>query len=215
MSIQGRPTVLRERDSGWNHVLMDIANVISLAISLIALATSGVIALRQTRLAGNANHLALVMTVLQSINGDLPHSEEHLRDGATRLTGPMSDLPQPVRAHAFRIAYEYQTLGYLSRTGIVDRQVLRHLVGVRVVSAWRTLAPVILAERDHYPQRPGFRFFEDLAADCADLDASAVMRRFRLRGMPTGPEATRPAPDQAEDSSGTSGAGRRTLPVRH
>lgn len=162
---------------------MDITALVSLAISLVALATSGLIAVRQAALARNANHLALVTAVMQNVNGDLLHSEDCLRAELTTDSGPLSGLPEPIRGHALRTAYEYQTIGYLSRTGVVDRDVVRHATGVRVVNAWTLLAPAIQSERERNPGRPGFRFFEDLAVECSQMDTSSVMRRFRLRAF--------------------------------
>jgi hypothetical protein len=57
-----------------------------------------------------------VTAATQNASGELLQSEEYLRGHVVEGGVPISDLDEPRRMPAFRVAYQYQTLGNLSRS---------------------------------------------------------------------------------------------------
>lgn len=162
--------------------------IASFIVSLLALAGSLGIGIRQLQMSRGASHLNLSMAFFgQYFDGGFADSEEFVHaeiagfdDGECTLF----TLPEAARMHAVKVANLYQMLGHLSACGVIDGKTFRYMLGVNAVRSWRALSPFILRGRSADPGGVGYRFFEDLAARCAMIDSSATMRRFRLIEMP-------------------------------
>lgn len=159
----------------------------SFIVSLLALAGSLGIGIRQIQMSRGASHLNLSMAFLgQYFEGGFADSEKFVQteiasfdDGECTL----SDLPEAARAHATKIAGLYQMLGHLSACKVIDGNTFRYVLGVNSVRSWHALSPFILRGRSVDPSGIGYRFFEDLAARCSKIDSTTTVRRFRLTEM--------------------------------
>jgi hypothetical protein len=160
----------------------------SFIVSLLALAGSLVIGIRQIQTSRGASHLNLSMAFLsQYFDGGFADSEEFVQTQISRFddgTCTLLTLPEAARIHAIKVAGLYQMLGHLSVSSVIDGDTFRYLLGVNAVKSWQALSPFILRGRGTDPSSVGYRFFEDLAARCAKIDSATTVRRFRLMEMP-------------------------------
>jgi hypothetical protein len=164
---------------------VDAGAVLNLMIATVALIISTAVAARQLLAAKRAGHVEASWQVLNETCGTKFLSDEQYILAALAkehsAAAGLSGLPEPVRSDIQRVAYVYQTIGYLSSLGAIDKKMTRYLVGLRVVSVWQSLAPFIEAERNLHGDRVGFRFFEDLAYRCSGLTVERAVAEFRLR----------------------------------
>jgi hypothetical protein len=163
---------------------VDAVTLINLILAVLALGISGFIAFRQLLTARRANYLTVVLQLLEEMaTSDFLESEEYiLKQLGADHPGDLgvSGLPVDARTRVWKVAYMYQTIGYLSALRAVDRRVVSYLVGVRAVNAWRSLSPFIVAERRINEDGVGFRFFEDLACRCRSATTADAARRYHL-----------------------------------
>jgi hypothetical protein len=167
---------------------MDAAAVANFALAALALAISGVIAVRQLLIARRTNYLAVSLQLLNEMTAaEFLNSEEYVvkRLGEEhRAERGISGLPEPARSKVWRVAYVYQTVGYLAALRAVDRRMIQYLVGLRAANAWRSLSAFVAVERESNSTGVGFRFFEDLASHCVNLSPANAVRPFRLQSFP-------------------------------
>src|SRR5215470_4382810 len=167
---------------------MDPAMVVNFTLATLALTVSGVIAVRQLLISRRANYLAMSLHLLnETTTTEFLNSEEYVvkRLGVEhRAECGISGLPEPARSKVWRVAYMYQTVGYLAVLRAVDRRMVKYLVGVRAANAWRSLSAFIEVERESNSTGVGFRFFEDLASHCVNLTPADAVKQFRLQSFP-------------------------------
>jgi hypothetical protein len=164
---------------------MDAGTIANIGLAALALVISGIIAIRQLFTARRANYLSISLHLLtETTSADFLSSEEYIVNHLNQEHGSengISRLPEPARSQVWRVAYMYQTVGYLAALHVLDRKMTRYLVGLRVVNTWRSLSDFVAVERQVNSNGIGFRFYEDLASRCRDITAAKTSRRFRLR----------------------------------
>lgn len=169
---------------------MDAVSLINLILAGLALTVSGLVAFRQLLVARRTNYLTLVLQLLkETATAEFLDSEDYVirrLPAEHQADAGLSALPPGVRNKVWKVAYLYQTIGYLAALRAVDRRMISYLVGVRAVSAWRSLAPFIVAERRLSTDGVGFRFFEDLACRCRNATTADAARRYQLMSFDIG-----------------------------
>lgn len=162
--------------------------IASFIVSLLALAGSLGIGIRQLQMSRGASHLNLSMAFLnQYFDGGFADSERFVQTQLARFDDgecTLSTLPEAARLHATKVASLYQMLGHLSVCKVLDGNTFRYILGINAVRSWRALNPFISRERSADPDGVGYRFFENLAAGCARIDSTTAVRRFHLIEMP-------------------------------
>jgi hypothetical protein len=163
---------------------MDIA-LASLFVAVIAIILSTATAIRQIHAARSSTHVSLALDVLrQYLEGGFLESEAYVRSSLQDVpVQPLMNMPVETREHVTRVATMYQMVGYLAATKAISPSSARYLFGVNAVQSWNSLRPFIEMQRRADPSSVGYRFFEDLAAGCKDLNPSDTMRTFKLRSF--------------------------------
>ncbi|GAA1259033.1 hypothetical protein GCM10009665_56480 [Kitasatospora nipponensis] len=164
-----------------------LINVVSLIVSIMALAVSGLLALRQLRSAQSANILAMILSGF-SESRDPAYAEAieyvlyRLRDDYPQ---PMSYLAfaEPHKAHVRRVALFFDDLGKLVAHGVVDEKLIIGAYGRSLLRAWTVLAPFVYLERSEH-QRTPMRYFEDLAHRVDRTSPDTVYANLRLGQLP-------------------------------
>ncbi|MFJ3226770.1 hypothetical protein ACIPJS_25985 [Streptomyces sp. NPDC086783] len=169
-------------------------NVISLVISLIALALSGFATIRQLRYARSASDMTLLLEVALSATRDRGFQndqryvltrlrEEHLPDAG------MDALPEQARTATRNVAFMYEYIGIMYALDMVDSRIALGIFHFRIRQVWETLEPYIRAERVAR-QAPFLPFFENMYIRSQDAPAEDILRSLGLcsaRGfMPEG-----------------------------
>ncbi|WP_157881127.1 DUF4760 domain-containing protein [Streptomyces griseoruber] len=131
---------------------MEIA---ALVVSLLALAVSGVVSLRQLRLSQHANALPVVVDLFQEHRGvrlaqarTFVHEELPGYD----LDGGLAGLPDEGRDLVRELAWYYDNLGVLVAHGVVDIEPVSGYLGGSVISVWEHMEPLVRAERTRRAQ---------------------------------------------------------------
>lgn len=154
-------------------------NVLAIAIAAAALLMSSVLAMQQARLMLRANHIPVYMEIFSQIRST--EFQEHYRFVVNRLaqenvaeeTG-ISGLPDEARAAVYDLGGLYTQVATLRLLGAIDRRV-DSMMQVRLVRAWKVLAPFVYEER----RRLGvsnmyWRAFEEFAADIERLPEGSI-----------------------------------------
>lgn len=159
--------------------------IIAVVVAIISIIVSLMTALRQVRTARDSTHVNLALDVLRRyLDSDLSESEQFMRQRISAVPiVAISELPNDVRIHAVKVATLYQTVGYLAASGAVDSKTTQYLFGINAVRNWESLGPYIAAQRRADPAGVGYRFFEDFAARCSDLNSLGTVERFNLKSF--------------------------------
>jgi hypothetical protein len=170
-------------------------NVIAIVLSALALASSTIIAVRQSALMHRSNHIPTYVDMA----GEFRSLEfnNHYRFITERLAAEydpqlgISGLPDDAREAIYNVAGLFQSIASLRLLGILDERATV-MFQVRIVRAWSALAPFVERERELQgtPNRYLWRVLEEFAADIKLLPDDAVNRliaehrRRRLRRHP-------------------------------
>jgi hypothetical protein len=126
--------------------------LVTVALSTVAVVVSVVFAIFQLRSAQRANHMLVAIELLtrDRISDTFIESEDYV------LNRLVSECPRPVavsalpieaRKHVMRLCLFYNSLGQMMLFNVVDQNLLISTVSFRARSAWRAMEPYILAER--------------------------------------------------------------------
>jgi hypothetical protein len=143
-----------------------LVNIMALAVSIVSLAVSGIVALRQVTVMRHANQLPIFIELTQehrsaAFQGANDRVMSVLADSNLR-DRDVSSLPDETRAAFTRVAAFFITLGAMVVFGVVHEAMVVHLFGYRATKAWQAMEPIIKNER---VTRRGGRYaamFEDL-----------------------------------------------------
>jgi hypothetical protein len=154
-------------------------NVLAIAIAAAALLMTSVLAMQQASLMMRANHIPVYMEIFSQTRS--MEFQEHYRFIVNRLakenvaeeTG-ISGLPDEAWAAVCDVGGLYTEVATLRLLGAVDRRI-DSMMQVRLVRAWKVLAPFVYEER----RRLGvsnmyWRSFEEFAADIERLPEGSI-----------------------------------------
>lgn len=162
-----------------------VFNIISLVMSVMALAASTWGVSQQIRRAGADSDLAMTTEVLLTHIRD-PEFQKDQRWVLFELTSQHSPdqgidlLPDEAKYRAWNVAFVFEAISIMMRFGIVNSEILISLSHHRLMRTWEVLEPYIQAER----ARRGslvFPFFEDAYATARRTDPEALHRRLGLK----------------------------------
>lgn len=139
--------------------------IISLLLSILAVATSTFLLVRQTIFMRHANEIPVSIELHQEFR-----SEEFQRayifvlNSLAPTYSPslgLSNLPTEVRVQSTKVAAFFTSLGGLVSLGLVDERYAVALMGTLANRAWAVLGPYILCERQLRSDDEVLAFFED------------------------------------------------------
>jgi hypothetical protein len=180
-----------------------VVNAIALGFSAIAVTTSTVLALRQSRLMHHANLLPTVTEVFREFT--TPEFKDDLAYVCTRLwnehppTVAFDDLPDKPRHRVTHVADYFFTIGVLVSTGVVSEVIVAGYMGRSILRAWGFLEPYIAAERTRRPDEHYYMFFENLAVVMTQNSPTELNKRFKLARMPDRVVAPSPGSVDSQD----------------
>jgi hypothetical protein len=162
-----------------------VFNLISLALSVLALGASAWGVYRQVGRARAASDLAMTTDLLMTHIRD----EDFQRDQLWVLSelsgehGPengIEGLPYPANYRAWNVAFVYESVSIMLRYDIVNPVILISLAQHRLIKTWETLEPYIAAERRRRG-RVVFPFFEDAYVLAKEIDPNVFYEDVGLR----------------------------------
>ncbi|MEU6146838.1 hypothetical protein ABZ848_41640 [Streptomyces sp. NPDC047081] len=171
-----------------------IFNVVTTGIAVVAVVTSVVFSARQARIAQHANHISVMVDLLQEFRSvDFHEQHDYL---CTRLgaehdpEGGVRGLPAEAKAAFYNVVYYYQSFANLAVFELLDETLMVTVLRTRIVSVWQAVRPFVERERELRGETGGGSYmsiFEELARLAAALppghvhDAMAQTRRQAAR----------------------------------
>ena len=163
-------------------------NVLTLAVSVLALVVSALIAMRQVRFMRHANNVPVAVEMLsrEFRSVDFQRREAYvltrLREEHDPVLG-FGQLPEPARTDVFQVAYFYQTLAFLVAFELADQDLVLATLNYRIKRIWPVLEPYVRREREIRGQ--GFlNILEDLVVRAHENPSTNLQARLKLRTMP-------------------------------
>jgi hypothetical protein len=166
-----------------------VINMVALVLSLLAIATSAVLALRQSKLMQHAN-LSLILTNLfeqfraAEFKLHMAYLEEELWKAQPPTMSRLRNLPQEARTHATTVAGFFNAVGVLVAHHVIDEELVVSYMGRSVRLAWGRLEPYIRNERQHINDPIWNGYFEHLAFLTMQNSPEKLDARLRLGKMP-------------------------------
>ena len=126
-------------------------NIAALFASLLALALSSFLALRQSRLMRHANQLPVVIDLFRELRADTFITREqevwHSLPGNEDPSKGFGGIPTPLRTYAYDICLYYQTVAYLVNFKMLDSELAYTALHYRVLRTWSSVKPFVHGER--------------------------------------------------------------------
>lgn len=168
-------------------------NVLALAISLVALAVSGVLAVGQTRAMRQANALPVLMELRREFGSpEMRAAETAMLDELAGRVDPSQGfhgLSAPDDAIVSRVYSSYSVLATLVAERIISERTVRGMYGYRLRRVWPALFPFVQGERTVRGDELFGAYLEDLY--CRVRNARSPDPRTRLRKLGTSTAADR------------------------
>ena len=166
--------------------MSQLINVFALVIALAAVVTSSFLAWRALRLNQNANHLPIVLDALKAQRlPEFTRREAQLWDELSSYDVALgfTNLPEPIRGHAFEVSCYYQHLSYLAEYGLADWDFIAVQTTYRLLRTWDCIQPHVYAEREYRGSKTSFlNAYETFAGKVKQTDISAATDRLYRRG---------------------------------
>ncbi|GAA2523345.1 DUF4760 domain-containing protein [Winogradskya humida] len=160
-----------------------VLSLSSLVVSILALAVSGGVAVRQLVRMRHSNMLPVALDLFREFR--TPHFRDNMRYIVEDLwtehppgddTGIL-DLPDDDRARVVPVVSYFNNVGVLVANGVVDASTVRSFMGGSVLRAWDRAAPYLRTERRHRADPSYNAYFEHLAARCIATPPAANLER--------------------------------------
>jgi hypothetical protein len=183
-----------------------LINFFALGASILALALSSLIGLRQAKYMRDASHVDVALEYFREFR--TPKFLESMDYVRTHMPAGPEDygllhLPDQAKEHALKVGYFFQSLGFLVKFGITDADMWINCMGRQITTAWEAISPYAKAERKRGVLGvASLHFFEDLAARCTDSSHEDRLRALNLRTYPTAVPHARQAGDGTELDTG-------------
>jgi hypothetical protein len=145
-----------------------VLNVIALAISLLALLVSSVLAFRQTQVQRQANHALVMDLIREGRQRDWHVAYDYVCTSLPAIHEPncgVSGLPEEAQGHFYNVAYYYHSFALMVALGVLDERQVIWLFRHRVITVWRSIQPYVERERAANANVPGnwLRTLEEFA----------------------------------------------------
>lgn len=128
-----------------------VLNIAALFASLLALAISSFLALRQSRLMRDANQLPVVIDLFRELRADTFITREqeiwHSLPGEQDPSKGFGGIPTPLRTYAYDICLYYQTVAYLVNFKMLDNELAYTALHYRILRTWSSVEPFVRGER--------------------------------------------------------------------
>jgi hypothetical protein len=127
-----------------------LLNVISLTVTLVAVALSSVLSWRAVNLSRDANHFPVITDLLSPHrNPDFIRKERLVHEKLMDFhpDSGFDGLPDPIWEAAVVVTEQYHMLGYLVMCGVTDADLLVHQVRHGAIRTWEAVEPFVQAER--------------------------------------------------------------------
>jgi hypothetical protein len=129
---------------------VDVLSISALLLSLLALAVSTRLAVKQQAMQRHANTLpALSLLLAEFRSANFHESYEYVCSRLQEHPAEcgISGLPREARRHVYAVCYLYQHLGELVRLGVVNERELLIPARNRLTAVWSAVQPFVLSER--------------------------------------------------------------------
>jgi hypothetical protein len=161
-----------------------VLNIVSLGVSLVALALSSFIAWRQAQLMRHANIFPILIDFFREFRS--PEFRIHQLYVRTRLADELPQngiygLPEPALGHVVPVLHYFDNLGALVTHGVVETKLALSILGESVERNWRLLAPFLHKEREIRKNDEYGIFFEHLAALAKATPGRQARSKLHLR----------------------------------
>lgn len=179
--------------------LSTILNVAAITASLLALAVSSFLALRQSRLMRHANQVPVVIDLFRELRADTFITREQQiwssLPGDMDPSGGFAGIPEPLRTYVYDICLFYQTVAYLFIFKMIDDKLVYTAFHYRILRTWSSVAPFVRGER---AIRGGENTFLNSFEEVADAIGRQQVKRegpalLEQIQRETGPTCSKPA----------------------
>jgi hypothetical protein len=167
--------------------MQDIVSLMALAVSILALALSGAIAIRQVGLARGANQRSGVVELTKELRSQSFLDRERYVNTVLGKEYPsgvaQTELPALAGDNVQVVASLFSSVGILvAFDGALDRRIAVSVFGYRAERAWRSLEPFIKAERQRRQgdYMPCFEHFVAVVRETSSEQASIALKLKRL-----------------------------------
>jgi hypothetical protein len=126
-------------------------NIAALLASVLALAVSSLLALRQSRLMHDANQLPVVIDLFRELRRDTFITREQeiwsSLPGNVDPSQGFGGIPVPLRTYVYDICLFYQTVAYLVNFKVVDQELAYTALHYRILRTWSSVESFVHGER--------------------------------------------------------------------
>jgi hypothetical protein len=155
-----------------------VLNIAALFASLLALAISSVLALRQSRLMRDANQLPVVIDLFRELRADtfITREQEIWRSlpGDQDPAQGFGGIPTPLRTYVYDVCLFYQTVSYLVKFKMIDDRLVYTALHYRILRTWSSVELFVRGER---ALRGGENTFLNSFEEVAETIRSQHLRR--------------------------------------
>jgi hypothetical protein len=142
-----------------------VLGIASIALSLIAVATSTLLLVRQTLFMRHANEIPVSVDLYQEWRTtEFQAARAYIRDSLSnnhKSSIGLEGLPSEARNATYKVAAFYSSLGALVALGLVDERFAVSLLGGSAEVDWTILEPYIFRQREINGSDYAFAFYED------------------------------------------------------
>jgi hypothetical protein len=164
-------------------IVNSVLSIASILISLVAIATSTLLVVRQTLFMRHANEIPVSVELYQEWrSAEFQTARAYIRESLSSSYDSsmgLSKLPIEAYIPSYRVAAFYSSLGALVNLGLVDERFAVALLGGSAEADWRTLEPYILRQREMAGSDYVFAFYEDFV--CRTRINYPITKAYGLR----------------------------------
>ena len=117
-----------------------VLNIAALCASILALAVSSFLALRQSRLMRHANQLPVVIDLFRELRADTFITREQkiwsTLPGDQDPSKGFGGIPTPLRTYVYDVCLFYQTVAYLIKFKMIDEGLAYTALHYRILRTW-------------------------------------------------------------------------------
>jgi hypothetical protein len=183
---------------------VDPSTVVPIAISVVSLAVSGVLALRQMRTATDGYALPVVLNVFSQFRShEYFEAQQYVWYQLNRdFEQPIAytELPLAARSKVRTVAGLYDDLGKLVAHGIIREELIIGSNGVAARRIWEAVQPFVLEERRKRKSNLWI-YLEDLAYRTTRTPPATIHAKLKLHRYPA-PPAEPEASDKGQETEG-------------
>lgn len=169
-------------------MLSILINVAAIAISILALAVSTYLAVRQALAAKQANQIPVFVDLLREARSpEFRNRERSLwRElGNYDQTKGFAGLPKERRDDAEVVCSYYSALAYCIAIGVVEHDLAVIPIHYRLLKTWESVYPFVIAEREIRGDGESFlNLLEDFVAEARQTNTQSLEEEISRRAFP-------------------------------